>query len=219
MHPAARFVVGETAPDAGGQELQARRAPVVFQCMSCGGALHVDGSKRLVACTYCHSDNYLPDGLWQMLHPVPKAEAFYVVCQVESVEERRLRAGRSALTPAECIKLADDDDLGVRQALAANPVAPPEALQKLKWDKHRRVLEALAGNPNLPEHIVQEMADSSDVEFRVLAARNPRLPLGHLKKLAEDPMDEVKRAARARIEELRAQGVHVGGFFARLFGG
>lgn len=63
------------------------------------------------------------------------------------------------------------------------------------------------------------MADSADVEFRVLAAGNPRLPLRHLRKLADDPVDDVKRGARAKLEELRAQGVHVGGFFAKPFGG
>jgi len=43
--------------------------PIVFSCLQCGAALKVDGTSRIVSCSYCDSDNYLPDALWLRLHP------------------------------------------------------------------------------------------------------------------------------------------------------
>jgi len=220
IHPTARFVVGECAPDGAGQALQAKTKPVVFQCMSCGGALQVDGSKRLVACQYCSNENYLPDGLWQLLNPVPKPELFYLVCEVESIDERRARASNTALSPAELASLAVEQDEWVRHAVAQNPATPPAVLKKLAFDPSRRVLEGLAQNPRLPDELVAQMAASDDAEFRAFAAYNPRLSHERLRELADDSNPRVAQAARTRIGVLRAQGIELApkGFFAKLFG-
>src|SRR5690606_12883893 len=45
VNPEARFLVGETVASAEVEALQKNRAPVVFSCMSCGGALQIDGSQ------------------------------------------------------------------------------------------------------------------------------------------------------------------------------
>lgn len=220
LHPTARHVVAETAPDAAAQALQSHAKPVVFQCMSCGGGLEVAGAKRLVSCQFCNADNYLPDGLWQILRPVPKPELFYLACEVESSDERRARAARLTLRPEELASLACDVDKLVRRAIAQNPTTPPELLKTLARDASRTVLEGLAENPNLPDALLESMAASEDEEFRFLAARNPRLPHARLLSLAEDPRPRVAEAAHARVEELRAQGVAIGGvkgFFAKLF--
>lgn len=221
VYPATRFVVGETAVDASGQALQAQGRPVVFQCMTCGGGLQVDGSKRLVGCQFCGADNYLPDGLWQLLRPVPKPEPFYLVCEVETIDERRLRAASGALRPDEIATLAVDADKLVRRAIAGNPATPPELLKVLARDASRTVLEGLAGNPNLPDALLESMAASDDEGFRLLAAENPRLGHARLLSLAEDPAPRVAEAAQARVEALRAQGIAIGGvrgFFGKLFG-
>ena len=80
--PAARWVIGAVSQGSGaatGLKGPAGGKPVVMACMSCGGALRVDGSSRLVACEYCEVSNYLPDDLWLALHPAPKRERWYVV--------------------------------------------------------------------------------------------------------------------------------------------
>jgi hypothetical protein len=247
LNSGARFVLNEQAPGASGQSLQARTKPVVFQCMSCGGSLRVDGSTRLVSCQFCNNDNYLPDGLWQLLNPVPKPVPFFVVCQYETAEERAERArrafgqaligfardpsdivravvaGNPAAPPAVLADLAQDDFASVRALVAANPATPPTLLEKLAFDRERRVLEGLATNPNLPSHVVDEMAQSDDPEFRALAARHPRLSPSSLPSLARAGVPD----ANARLQALHAQGVvveesreqPVRGFFSRLFGG
>jgi LSD1 subclass zinc finger protein len=52
--------------------------PVVLNCPSCRAPLSVDGSARLVKCTYCSTDVYLPDDLWQHLHPTATVARWYV---------------------------------------------------------------------------------------------------------------------------------------------
>jgi DNA-directed RNA polymerase subunit RPC12/RpoP len=66
--------------------------PVVFSCPRCAGALSVDGSNRLVRCQYCTSDVYLPDDLWQRLHPVATVSRWYAWFREDSAEER-MRTG------------------------------------------------------------------------------------------------------------------------------
>ena len=200
----ARFVVNEQAPGAAGQSLQARTKPVVFQCMSCGGSLHVDGAKRLVTCEFCKNDNYLPDGLWQILNPVPKPQTFFLVCEYENSAER---AARASVTTGDVAlsELAVDPEPEVRRAVAANPATPIAVLEALAFDRSRRVLEGLAANPNLPTHIVDEMAHSSDPEFRRLAASHPRRSPDRPPSLDGDGDEANGRPP-------------VKGFFSRLFG-
>jgi hypothetical protein len=57
---------------------QAATAPVVFACPQCQASLPLDGSGRMVTCGYCHANVYLPDELWQRLHPAHAATRWYV---------------------------------------------------------------------------------------------------------------------------------------------
>ncbi len=226
INSGARYVVNEQAPDAEGRALQARTKPVVFACMSCGGSLQVDGSSRLVTCKFCSADNYLPDGLWQLLNPVPKPEVFFFVCEYENEVERAARASRE--TPGVLASLAKDSSVLVRCAVAANPATPAATLEQLAFDRIRAVLEALASNPNLPSELVDEMAHSANPEFRALAARHPRLSPGQLPGLARQQQHtQARDTAAMRLADLQARGVVVEeaplsvpkkGFFSRLFG-
>lgn len=52
---------------------------VSFACPDCGANLKVTPeSARVLRCTYCQNDSYLPDALWRALHPVKKRTPFYV---------------------------------------------------------------------------------------------------------------------------------------------
>ena len=204
VNAGARFVVNEQAPGAAAQSLQARTKPVVFQCMSCGASLHVDGAKRLVTCEFCKNDNYLPDGLWQILNPVPKPQTFFLVCEYETSAERAARAS-AATGDVALSELAVDPAPEVRRAVAANPATPVAVLEALAFDRSRQVLEGLAANPNLPTHIVDEMAQSNDPEFRRLAASHPRRSADRPQVLDGDG-DEANGRPPTK------------GFFSRLFG-
>lgn len=52
--------------------------PVVFLCPRCNGSLAIDGKDRLVTCSFCKSQIYLPDDLWLRLHPAKVKERWYV---------------------------------------------------------------------------------------------------------------------------------------------
>ena len=79
-----RYIIGGTAQEieTNSEKINSsskNAKPVVMACMSCGGTLIIDGTKRLVECKFCQSSNYLPDGLWLSLHPASKRNAWYVI--------------------------------------------------------------------------------------------------------------------------------------------
>jgi predicted RNA-binding Zn-ribbon protein involved in translation (DUF1610 family) len=52
---------------------------VSFACPDCGANLKVTpDSPRVLRCSYCKADSFLPDALWHALHPVRKRTPFYV---------------------------------------------------------------------------------------------------------------------------------------------
>jgi hypothetical protein len=69
VFPGTRRVIGETD---GGDPTAALTSTLVTSCMSCGGGLKVDGSSRVVECSFCHDSNFLGDALWLRLHPALK---------------------------------------------------------------------------------------------------------------------------------------------------
>jgi hypothetical protein len=144
INPEARFVVGEAVASAEVEALQRKREPVMFSCMGCGGALQVDGSERSVTCSYCSAPNYLPDGLWQQLNPVPTARVFFLVCEYgPGTLPVALAEARAPGLPHEVYAaLAGHGDFRVRAALARNPDVPLADLHRLAKDDDTRVQEA-----------------------------------------------------------------------------
>jgi predicted RNA-binding Zn-ribbon protein involved in translation (DUF1610 family) len=88
----AMFIAGEdTTQFSTGQgnfEKPQASKPVIFTCPSCAGALKVDGSKRIIACSYCNSDIYLPDDLWFALHPAKTIERWYITMNPKKMQEK-----------------------------------------------------------------------------------------------------------------------------------
>jgi predicted RNA-binding Zn-ribbon protein involved in translation (DUF1610 family) len=99
--PSAVFCVTPGLPpgDDGAEVLEVDEAslkPIVMSCPQCGGALSVSSeSQRVMGCSYCSSEVYIPDGIWQRLHPVRKALEWFVGFEGKSKSrldsERRLR--------------------------------------------------------------------------------------------------------------------------------
>ncbi|MFH2005366.1 MAG: hypothetical protein ABI333_02155 [bacterium] len=52
--------------------------PVVFKCPQCGGVLSVDGSARTTSCEFCGASAYLPDDLWQRIHPTTRVSRWFL---------------------------------------------------------------------------------------------------------------------------------------------
>jgi len=55
---------------------------MMFACLQCGASLKCDGSARVVSCSYCNSDNFLPQELWRRLHPVPKPKFLFILAEL-----------------------------------------------------------------------------------------------------------------------------------------
>jgi Zn finger protein HypA/HybF involved in hydrogenase expression len=53
--------------------------PIIFTCPSCGGALKVDGTNRMMECEFCKNTIYLPDDLWFRLHPPKTVERWFLI--------------------------------------------------------------------------------------------------------------------------------------------
>jgi len=61
------------APGSKAVDPTAERRPVSFACPDCGANLKITtDSPRVLECSFCKSDLFLPDPLWRALHPVKK---------------------------------------------------------------------------------------------------------------------------------------------------
>jgi uncharacterized protein (DUF983 family) len=83
---------GAVTPD----ESQAAEKPVAMSCPQCGAGLSFTSvDERLVPCQYCGADVYLPDAIWRRLHPVKRAEMWYLrfegpsKLQLERIRKRK----------------------------------------------------------------------------------------------------------------------------------
>jgi ribosomal protein S27E len=72
----------EERSGAGGTPVEADQAaikPIALNCPQCAGGLVITKEmERTVPCKYCGIDVYLPDGVWQKLHPARKAKYWMV---------------------------------------------------------------------------------------------------------------------------------------------
>jgi hypothetical protein len=117
----AQLVVGEDDAQLGGAQGSAPAASqtIVFYCANCKAPLKIDGSNRLVKCQYCSTDVYLPDDLWQRLHPVATVARWYLsMTAAHFAEQRKASWGWWALEDAVidaqkniyCVGRGNDDN-------------------------------------------------------------------------------------------------------------
>ena len=84
VEPNALQLFGTTPEDVSGSpepapEVQQVARPVMFICPQCGASLRVGSdTARILTCSYCDTDVYLPDPLWRSLHPVRKRSSWWV---------------------------------------------------------------------------------------------------------------------------------------------
>jgi hypothetical protein len=80
-----KYLVGEDAEQMAHLPGDTRKnstgatVPVLFSCLACGGSLTVDGTTRILACTYCKNSSYIPDALWMKFHPVSRVKRWYLI--------------------------------------------------------------------------------------------------------------------------------------------
>ena len=85
FHPKAIGVVNDSRGfDVNPDTIENKSQTIVFSCMTCGAGLKLDKhSERLMKCTYCDNENYLPDAIWNRLHPYKEPERLYLILDLE----------------------------------------------------------------------------------------------------------------------------------------
>ena len=83
MAPGALALIGEDPAQLPGMPTEMTQPkgarPVAFPCPACSGSLDVDGSSRAIVCKFCSTSAYLPDDLWQRLHPAMTPRRWYLI--------------------------------------------------------------------------------------------------------------------------------------------
>ena len=85
FHPKAIGVINDSRGfDVNPDTIENKNQTIVFSCMTCGAGLKLDKhSERLMKCSYCDNENYLPDAIWSRLHPYKEPERMYLIIDLE----------------------------------------------------------------------------------------------------------------------------------------
>jgi hypothetical protein len=85
FHPKAIRVVNDSRGfDVNPDTIENKSQTIVFSCMTCGAGLKLDKhSERLMKCSFCDNENYLPDAIWNRLHPYKEPERLYLILDLE----------------------------------------------------------------------------------------------------------------------------------------
>ena len=114
--------------------------------------------------------------------------------------QTRIQAARRG-SGSVLAKLAGDYDDVVLHEVAANPVAPPAALQRLAGCSSPRVRAQVAANPTCEATLLQQMCDDEDSAVRLAVISNPNCSPEALEKLSrrQHPRDDVDLTALERL--------------------
>ena len=76
---------------------------VLVECPGCGASVPVSAtSPRVVLCEFCRGDIYLPDTLWQEIHPIPHIEQWFV--RLTRVDAQGDREPRREIQPHQILR-------------------------------------------------------------------------------------------------------------------
>jgi len=135
---------------------------------------------------------------------------------------KRVAVAGDPNTPKEVLaKLADDENRRVIKAVAENHNTPPHILAKLArhtlaelaklakdpyygslhspYSSYDLLLEAIAGNPNTPRRILDKLSKNPHDYIKLEVAKNHNTSQFTLVRLAQDPLGDISRAAKANL--------------------
>jgi len=76
--PPQRIICGETQNEVSVDKINDGKA-IALQCISCGAAMNVNTeTPRNCTCEHCDTVQYLPDPVWDALHPMKKRKVWYI---------------------------------------------------------------------------------------------------------------------------------------------
>ena len=123
---------------------------------------------------------------------------------IESMStDEKLKLLKNNASPEILEKLAEDEDVDVRETVAENPRTPVDILRKLALDEDDDVRWGAIQNPNMTAEALKKLAEDEDWAVRETVAENPRTPVDILRKLA---LDEDVHVSKAAEKQLRKRG-------------
>ncbi len=207
--PGAAALIGEEPePSAPAKQAPPPR-PVTYQCVQCGGALSVDGSERRVRCTYCESDNFLPDSLWKELHPQPKVQEIFVVVRPTVLDRWQVLLEDHSKLVAKLIRESESlpegtVDLCLRAskdhllaALASRRDTSEKILSELARRSKAAATETTKRKDVSPQLLSEIAGQSTKMSWR--AASSPNLPAAKLAEMAQSLRPDDEKLKRWKI--------------------
>ncbi len=227
----ARFIINERGVGPDAVELERKTELVLFACLKCGAGLEVDGTSRNVTCQYCDSSNYLPEGLWRELNPVPTVSYFNLILEDEQAVARRQlntdfgdAAEPALLDKARLIELARHPNGRVREKVAKN-TANETILDLLANDSDPDVLYAILDSTSGTlegsaryEKIMTALAAHRRGDVRLRAAADSHTSEEVLLTLLEDSSQAVRDQARSTLGPRAPRSSNPLLFFYLFFG-
>jgi hypothetical protein len=84
---------------------------VSIKCPVCSGGLNLTGESRKVNCDYCKREVFIPDDIWRRLHPVKKAEPWFIEYEGPNALERRRAPSLRTWSAASKHSIFDEEKL------------------------------------------------------------------------------------------------------------
>jgi DNA-directed RNA polymerase subunit RPC12/RpoP len=228
FHPKAIAVVNDSEGiDAGIKSAEDKISTVVIKCMTCSAGLEItSNTKRTVKCQYCDNENYLPDNIWQKLHPHKDTEPFFVILDIN---ENDLKDSLQYFLNVTALKIYEKHFYNFTREMFEKPFLndslkswlkillndktedkigvnlKSSALQKyfyqqfaLGIDKHDIELKKLVAecSSTIPEDIQNLLAKDKDDSVRFALAKNKNIESKIIKQLRNDPNPQVSQAAK-----------------------
>jgi len=96
---------------------QASVEPVLMACPGCGASLSLGpGAERTTSCKYCQAQVFIPDALWQRLHPTRTMRRWTLFYRGDKLETAKAQAERQAEEAAEQAERKRESEARAQQA-------------------------------------------------------------------------------------------------------
>jgi len=234
FHPKAIAVINDSEGiDAGIKNTDDKKSTVVIKCMTCGAGLEITcKTKRTIKCQYCNNENYLPDNIWQKLHPHKGTEPFFVILDID---ENDLKDSLQYFFNVTALKIYEKHFNNFTREMFEKPFLndalkswlkillndktedkigvnlKPSGLQKyfygqfaLGIEKHKPELKQLVAEHSItiPEELQNLLARDKDDNVRLALAKNKSTEAKFIKLLRNDTNLQVSQAAKEQKKGL-----------------
>lgn len=96
LMPTGSLLIGTENPeelDSEKQMIEEDKKPVLMNCPQCGSNISISvANERVTECDFCSSEFFIPDAIWQRIHPVRTVKEWYIRFEGKSLFDRKIEA-------------------------------------------------------------------------------------------------------------------------------